>query len=136
MAPPSNVRVFPGRIHPPNTFLLSKSFIGITSAASIVAFGADKQLRLVSTYTSLHLHTNPRVESLKERTIPSSQPYPSIGWAAQTLCIADHPRHDQDKFQGAALNASLNTRATSSSSTLFPPSGVRAGTHVILIGSY
>ncbi|KAF8631658.1 hypothetical protein AX17_005060 [Amanita inopinata Kibby_2008] len=117
--------------------LLSTTLVGPRHPTSIVAFGAGKQIEAhldlhlshfssIKTCAVVNRTINSRVQNLKN-VLESRFPSVSFTW------LASKDEQDVKRF---VSRASIIICATPSTGPLFPSDWVRAGTHVILIGSY
>lgn len=123
--------------------LLSTNLVQLHNPTSIVVFGAGKQIEAhldlhirffpsIKVCTIVNRTYNSRLESL-QRLMNSRHP------TVLFQCVASATQTDsqpEEKIKQALLSTTLVICATSSTSPLFPSAWVRAGTHVILIGSY
>ncbi|KAG6807215.1 hypothetical protein H0H93_001841, partial [Arthromyces matolae] len=119
--------------------LLSTNIVGIRPT-SVVAFGAGKQIDAhlelhfrsfpsLTSCTIVNRTSNTRVTSLAERL---RSRFPSV-----TITVLERATGlDEEKLQKAVSATSLIICATSATAPLFPADWVRAGAHVILVGSY
>jgi ornithine cyclodeaminase/alanine dehydrogenase-like protein (mu-crystallin family) len=125
---------------------LSTALIGPSNPTSVVAFGAGKQIQA---HLLLHLQHYPSIRTCTVVTRSASSPN------IHELKAVLEPRSDSVEFKYITyspssaseedteevvkkflLDASIIICATSSTRPLFPSSWVRAGTHVILVGSF
>ncbi|KAG6841603.1 hypothetical protein C0991_009359, partial [Blastosporella zonata] len=119
--------------------LLSTNIVGL-QPTSIVAFGAGKQ---IDAHLELHLRAFPVITSC---TIVNRTPNTRVTVLAlrirarfpnNTVTVLARSEPDsEEKLRAAVSSASLIICATSAIAPLFPSSWVRAGTHVVLVGSY
>ncbi|PPQ95999.1 hypothetical protein CVT26_016161 [Gymnopilus dilepis] len=125
--------------------LLSTSLVGPPSPSTIVAFGAGQQ---IEAHLDLHIRHFPSINhcSIANRTLNararSLQDKLSSKFAEVKfdLLSSDPSQQGQDRtpdtIEKAIKLADIIICATSSTAPLFPSAWVKAGTHVILIGSY
>ncbi|KAG6890168.1 hypothetical protein C0995_010872 [Termitomyces sp. Mi166 len=120
--------------------LLSTNIVGLRPT-SVVAFGAGRQ---IDTHLELHLRFFPTLTSC---TIVNRTPNERVITLARRLrtrfpnvtitVLARSEGYDTElRLQTAVSAASLIICATSATTPLFPAAWVRAGTHVVLVGSY
>ncbi|KAF8625486.1 hypothetical protein AX15_005351 [Amanita polypyramis BW_CC] len=126
--------------------LLSTTLVGPINPVSVVAFGAGKQ---VQAHIHLHLLHFPSIQTCTIVTRSSLSPNindvktdlePRFGSVQFNFLVSSSLSSDEGeeetKVKEAVWNASVIICATSSTRPLFPSSWVRAGTHVILVGSF
>ncbi|KAG5219525.1 NAD(P)-binding protein [Salix suchowensis] len=103
--------------------VLSTRLVGLKDPATIVAFGAGKQ---IETHLDLHIRAYP---SIRQCTIVNR---------SDNARLSSLEREDtaDEEIESFVSDASMIICATSSTSPLFPSHWVRDGTHIILIGSY
>ena len=125
---------------------MSTALIGPSNPTSVVAFGAGKQIQ---THLLLHLQHYPSIRTCTVVTRSASSPnvhelkavleprFDSIEFKYITYSPSLASEEDaEDLVKKSLLDASIIVCATSSTRPLFPSSWVRAGTHVILVGSF
>ncbi|KAF4622321.1 hypothetical protein D9613_009269 [Agrocybe pediades] len=119
--------------------LLSTTLVGPPKPRNIVAFGAGQQMDAhldlhirhfsssISECTIINRRLNERATSL-QRNLSSKHP----GVVFRLLGSSE----ESTSLENSVKDADIIICATSSTSPLFPSEWVKAGTHVILIGSY
>ncbi|KAJ7207979.1 hypothetical protein GGX14DRAFT_499784 [Mycena pura] len=124
--------------------LLSCSLVGPRAPASVVAFGSGAQ---IEAHLALHLRAFPSIRrctivnrSLNDRTLKLVERISAGFPEVRTVCLANDAAAPSTTLntdlQAALLSAHLIICATSSTVPLFPSFWVRAGTHIVLVGSY
>ncbi|KAF7424506.1 hypothetical protein PC9H_009813 [Pleurotus ostreatus] len=119
--------------------VLSTRLVGLKDPATIVAFGAGKQ---IETHLDLHIRAYPSIRqctivnrSNNARLSSLQQYFTSRYPHVRIRCIAREDTADEE-IESLVGDASVIICATSSTRPLFPSQWVRDGTHIILIGSY
>lgn len=124
--------------------LLSVTLVGPRAPRSIVVFGAGAQISAhlhlhlsalpsITTCTIINRNLNPRTAALLARLQPR---FPRVSFTCLASTATDTNPDPLTRIKHALLSTPLIICATSSTAPLFPAAWVRAGAHVILVGSY